>query len=60
MHIHTFNDEVVIKDIMQSIETNEKGEDVVKNKPPYAKSQTKIICRITPKNPIALEKFDTI
>jgi hypothetical protein len=38
MHIHTFNDEVVIKDIMQSIETNEKGEDVVKNKPPYAKS----------------------
>ena len=26
MHIHTYNDEVVIKDIVKSIETNEKGE----------------------------------
>mmetsp|Transcript_12798 Transcript_12798/g.21650 ORF Transcript_12798/g.21650 Transcript_12798/m.21650 type:complete len:181 (+) Transcript_12798:2031-2573(+) len=60
MHIHTFNDEVIIKDITRSIEKNEKGEDIVKEKPQYAKSQTRILCRMTPKNPIALEKFDSI
>ena len=26
MHIHTYNDEVTIKDIVKSIETNEKGD----------------------------------
>ena len=60
MHIHTFQDEVVIKDIVRSMEKNEQGEIVTKQKPQFAKSQTKIICRITPKNPIALEKFDAI
>ena len=38
MHIHTYNDEVTIKDIVKSIETNEKGEKIVKDKPLYAKS----------------------
>ena len=33
MHIHTYNDEVVIKDIVKSIETNEKGETTTKLKP---------------------------
>lgn len=60
MHIHTYNDEVVIKDLIKSIEVNEKGEEVTKDKPQFAKSQTKIICRMTTKTPIALEKFDTI
>ena len=60
MHIHTYNDEVTIKDIVRSIDINEKGEEVVKEKPLYAKSQSKIICRVAPRFPIALEKFDTI
>jgi peptide chain release factor subunit 3 len=33
MHIHTFNDEVVIKDILSATETNEKGEKTTKLKP---------------------------
>jgi len=60
MHIHTYNDEIIIKDIIKSEETSEKGEFIIKQKPQFAKSQTKIICRIAPKNPLAMEKFDTI
>lgn len=30
MHIHTFNDEVVIKDIVSVTETNDKGEKTTK------------------------------
>ena len=60
MHIHTFNDEITIKDIVRSEETTEKGEVVIKQKPQFAKSQTKIICRIVPRNPVALEKFSVI
>lgn len=60
MHIHTYNDEIVIKDIVRTEEINDKGEKTVKQKPQFAKSQSKVICRITPKNPLALEKFETI
>lgn len=60
MHIHTFNDEVIIKDIVKSYEKNDRGEITEKHKPQFARSQTKIIARVAPKNPIALEKFDTI
>lgn len=60
MHIHTFNDEVVIKDIISCTETSDKGEKTVKQKPQFARSFNKIICRICPKNPIAIEKFDNI
>ena len=60
MHIHTFNDEVVIKDIVKSYEKNDRGEITEKHKPQFARSQTKIIARVAPKNPIALEKFDNI
>lgn len=60
MHIHTFADEVIIKDIMKSEEINDKGEKIVKQKPNFTKSHTKIICRVVPKVPLALEKFDTI
>lgn len=38
MHIHTYNDEITIKDIMKSEEIDEKGEVVVKQKPQFAKS----------------------
>lgn len=61
MHIHTFNDEIIIKDIMKLIDTNiATGEKTEKIKPQFAKSQQKIIVRIAPKNPVALEKFDSI
>ena len=60
MHIHTYNDEITIKDIIRSEEIDEKNEKIVKQKPQFAKSQQKIICRIVPRNPLALEKFDTI
>ena len=33
MHIHTFNDEVVIKDIVSVTETDDKGESKTKLKP---------------------------
>jgi len=33
MHIHTYNDEITIKDIIQSEEIDEKGEIVIKQKP---------------------------
>jgi peptide chain release factor subunit 3 len=60
MHIHTYNDEVTIKDIMRSEEIIEKGDNIIKTKPQFARSHNKIICRIVPRMPLALEKFDTI
>lgn len=60
MHIHTYNDEVTIKDIVRSTEFNEKGVPVVKEKPQFARSHNKIICRIVPRMPMAIEKFDSI
>lgn len=60
MHIHTWNDEITIKDIMSLEETDEKGDKVVKQKPQFARAGNKIIVRIQPKNPVSLEKFETI
>lgn len=60
MHIHTFNDEIIIKDIVKTIEKNERGEETVSDKPKFARSNSKMICRITPRNPIALEKLDVM
>jgi peptide chain release factor subunit 3 len=60
MHIHTFNDEVVIKDIIRVIERNDKGEEVTTERPKFARGQTKVIARMTVRAPIALEKFDSI
>jgi len=60
MHIHTYNDEVTIKDILQTEEISDKGVKSVKQKPKFAKSNQKIIVRIAPKTPISLEKFETI
>lgn len=33
MHIHTYNDEVIIKDLLTVTEIDEKGESVIKQKP---------------------------
>lgn len=60
MHIHTYNDEIEIKDLLKTIDVNEKGEKVEKLKPMFAKSQSKLTCRIAPRTPIALEKFDVM
>ena len=38
MHIHTFCDEITIKDIIKVNEKNEKGEFVVKEKQKFARS----------------------
>lgn len=60
MHIHTFNDEVEIKDLVKTTDVNEKGEKVEKLKPMFAKSGSKLTCRIAPRTPIALEKFEVM
>ena len=60
MHIHTFNDEITVQDILKLEETTEKGEVITKLKPQFARSQNKIICRIAPKFPVALEKFQSM
>ena len=60
MHIHTYSDEVEIKQLIKVVETNDKGEETVNNKPKFARSNSKMICRIAPKNPIALEKLDVM
>ena len=60
MHIHTYHDEVVIKDIVKAWEKNDRGEVTEKQKPQFVRSQTKMICRITTKGPVSLEKFDAI
>lgn len=60
MHIHTYHDEVVIKDIVKAWEKNDRGEVTEKQKPQFVRSQTKMICRITTKGPVSLEKFDQI
>ena len=60
MHIHTYHDEVVIKDIVKCWEKNDRGEEKEKLRPPFVRSQTRMICRVTTRDPIALEKFETI
>ena len=38
MHIHTFNDEVVIQEIDETVTKQAKGDDIVKKKPAFAAS----------------------
>lgn len=60
LHIHTVADEATIKDIMVSYEKSEKGEVTEKQKPQFAKSFSKIICRIQTRIPIPIEKHDIL
>jgi len=46
LHLHTVADEAFIKDIVVSYEKNDKGQITEKQKPQFAKSFSKIICRI--------------
>lgn len=38
MHIHTYNDEVEVSTILKTQESSEKGDDIIKLKPNFAKS----------------------
>lgn len=57
IHIHTYSDEITIKDIIWATEKDlATGNLVKKEKPKYTKSHTKILCRISSTKPIPLEK----
>lgn len=58
LHIHTVADEATVKDIMVCYEKNDKGEITEKQRPQFAKSFSKVICRIQTRAPIPLEKHD--
>lgn len=60
MHVHTWQDEVIVKDIVKSWEKNDRGDVIEKLKPQFVRSQSKIICRIQVKTCVSLEKFDVI
>lgn len=61
MHCHTFADECVIKDIISAQEKNNtSGQLETKDAPKFVKSFTTCKVRITTRNPIAIEKFETI
>ena len=60
IHIHTYSDEVVIKNLVKVTTTNERGETTVDTKPKFARSNCRITARIATKTPIAIEKFDSI
>jgi peptide chain release factor subunit 3 len=60
IHIHNVSEEVTIKEILISFEKTEKGEIIEKQRPQYAKSFNRIICRIQIRIPIPLEKYDTM
>jgi peptide chain release factor subunit 3 len=61
MHCHTFADECVIKDIISCQEKNHtSGNMETKEAPKFVKSFTTCRVRITTRNPIAIEKFETI
>lgn len=60
MHIHSFTGEVLVKDIIQSTELSGSGDENVKQKPKFVKNHTKMVCTISVRSPVALEKFDDI
>ena len=61
MHCHTIADDFVIKDIVSSQEKNPAtGNIETKDAPKFVKSFTTCKVRITTRNPIAIEKFETI
>lgn len=60
IHIHTVSEEATLKDIITSWETDDKGEVTEKKAPKFTKSGAKIICRLSTRIPIAMEKFETL
>lgn len=60
LHMHTIAEEVEIKTIVKSWDTNEKGETNVVDKPKFVKGNTKILVRIVPSKPLPIEKIDVM
>lgn len=57
IHIHTFADEVSIKDIVWAIEKDPNTKEITKKeRPKFARSFAKLLCRMTSNKPIPLEK----
>lgn len=46
LHIHTVADDATVKEIIVSHDKNDRGDIVEKHNPQFAKSYSKIICRI--------------
>lgn len=60
MHMHTFADECVVKDILISREKDPAGVVVEKIKPQYIRSNAKATVRIVFKKAVPLEKYATL
>lgn len=60
IHIHTVSEEATLKDIVTAWETDDKGEVTEKKAPKFTRSGAKIICRLSTRIPIAMEKFDAV
>jgi len=57
IHIHTHADEVSIKDLVWSVEKDPKSQELTKKeRPKYARSYAKLLCRMQSTKPIPLEK----
>ena len=57
MHIHTFADEVSIKDLVWSVEKDVSTKELVKKeRPKFARSFAKLCVRMSSNKPIPLEK----
>lgn len=57
IHIHTFSDEVSIKDIVWSEEKDVNTKELTKKeRPKFVRSFAKLLCRMTSNKPIPLEK----
>jgi len=58
MHIHTYADEITVKDIKWAKEKDTAtGEEVKKDMPKFTRSFAKCLVRITTKIPIPVEKI---
>lgn len=57
IHIHTHSDEVNIKDLVWSVEKDPNTKELTKKeRPKYARSYAKLLCRMQSNKPIPLEK----
>jgi len=60
MHMHTYADDAVVKDIMWAEEKDAAGTLVTKETPKFVRSFAKVRARMTVRLPLPLEKFETI
>lgn len=61
LHMHTFADDVTIKDILIAYEKDPStGEIVTKENPKFTRSFSTIRARVTCRIPLPLEKFDVV